>query len=101
MHHKIIRTFTSLLPVDKNRTGECNNCGACCRLPFRCTFLKSADDGKEYCSIYKIRPPNCRKFPRSLEQYSLVEKTCSFDFSNSKPLKRKVKLKSFGKKQKV
>ena len=101
MHHKIIRTFTSLLPVDKNRTGECNNCGACCRLPFRCTFLKSADDGKEYCSIYKIRPPNCRKFPRSLEQYSLVEETCSFDFSNSKPLKHKVKLKSLGKKQKV
>lgn len=81
MHHKILRTLTSLLPVDKNRTGECNNCGACCRLPFRCTFLKSAEDGKEYCSIYKFRPPNCRKFPRSLEQYKLVSSTCSFDFA--------------------
>jgi len=83
MHHKILRTFTSLLPVDKNRTGECNNCGACCRLPFRCIFLKSAEAGKEYCSIYKFRPPNCRKFPRSLEQYNLVESTCSFDFTKN------------------
>ena len=80
MRHKIERAFTSILPVDKNRTGECNNCGACCHLPTRCLFLKTVESGKEFCSIYKVRPPNCRKFPRTLEQFNHVKETCSFSF---------------------
>ncbi len=89
MRHKIERMFTSILPVDKQRTGECNNCGACCHLPFRCYFLKSGEDGKEYCSIYAIRPPNCRKFPRTLEQYNHVKDTCGFSFNTDKDQKDK------------
>ncbi|MCK5726455.1 MAG: YkgJ family cysteine cluster protein [Thiotrichaceae bacterium] len=81
MRHKIERVFTSILPVDKNRQGNCNNCGACCRLPNRCVFLKASEDGKEYCSIYTIRPPSCRKFPRTIEQYQHVKEVCGYDFN--------------------
>lgn len=84
MRNKIERAFTAILPVDKNRAGSCNNCGACCRLPTRCIFLKSAEDNKEYCSIYVVRPPSCRKFPRTIEQLKHVSETCSFSFSNDK-----------------
>lgn len=84
MINKLKRTLTSLMPVDEGRTGSCNNCGACCRLPYRCIFLKTTNYQnnvqKEYCSIYKIRPPNCRKFPRTPEEHSLVKNTCSFTF---------------------
>jgi len=52
---KIKRTITSILPVDKNRRGKCSNCGKCCYLPNKCSFLR-IKDGKSYCSIYKIRP---------------------------------------------
>jgi Fe-S-cluster containining protein len=80
MKNKIIRTITSILPVEKGRSGECNNCGACCKLPFRCIFLKTAADEKEYCSIYKVRPPNCRKFPRTPDELELVKTECGFSF---------------------
>ena len=87
MINKLKRTFTSLLPVEEGRTGSCNNCGACCRLPFRCMFLKTTTDEtneqKEFCSIYTVRPPNCRKFPRSPEEHSLVKDTCGFDFDEA------------------
>jgi len=80
MISKLRRTFTSILPVDAGRTGHCNGCGACCELPTRCTFLKTDSDGKSTCSIYKFRPPNCRKFPRSQAQLDSVVDTCSFSF---------------------
>ncbi|MCK5902621.1 MAG: YkgJ family cysteine cluster protein [Cocleimonas sp.] len=81
---KIKRTLTAILPVDKNRTGECNGCGDCCKLPFRCTFLKDTSDGKYACSIYKVRPPNCRKFPRSHSQWKTVKVNCGYRFPDIK-----------------
>ena len=30
---KVMRTFTSVLPVAKNRIGSCSDCGVCCKLP--------------------------------------------------------------------
>lgn len=80
MKNKIKRTLTSFLPVEEGRTGSCNNCGACCHLPFRCVFLKTAEDGKEFCLIYTVRPPNCRKFPRTREEHDLVSDQCGFSF---------------------
>ncbi len=81
MSSKFIRTVTSILPVQKNRTGSCNGCGACCKLPVKCTFLTTDDEGMFRCSIYKYRPPNCRKFPRTPSQLKLVENECSYTFS--------------------
>lgn len=76
---KAKRTVTSVLPVSKNRKGKCNNCGACCKLPNVCKFLKRSEDGKEYCSVYLIRPLNCRKYPRSESEF-ITEETCGFHF---------------------
>jgi len=39
MIHKFVRIASSVLPIDKRRTGDCNQCGECCRLPFKCSFL--------------------------------------------------------------
>ena len=85
MSSKLVRTITSILPVQKNRVGTCNGCGACCHLPVRCTFLTEDESGLSRCSIYKIRPPNCRKFPRTASQLELVEKECSYSFSTISP----------------
>jgi len=79
---KIRRTFTSILPVEEGRLGECNGCGACCELPTRCSFLKTDSAGNNTCSIYRFRPPNCRKFPRSQAQLEEVAETCGFSFEN-------------------
>ncbi|HBH35645.1 MAG TPA: hypothetical protein DDW45_04500 [Gammaproteobacteria bacterium] len=80
MIHKFARTLTSVLPVDKTRSGSCNQCGECCKLPFRCSFLKTTDDGKNYCSAYHFRPLNCRKFPRTRAQLDPVIDVCGFTF---------------------
>ena len=34
------------------RRGECNRCGACCELVFKCLFLKKNVDGSSLCGIY-------------------------------------------------
>ena len=78
---KIGRVFSSFLPVAKERSGYCNNCGACCHFSFRCPFLKTIENGKEICSIYIIRPPSCRKFPRTINQHNQVKAVCSFSFN--------------------
>jgi hypothetical protein len=38
------------------RRGECNRCGACCELVFKCPFLKKNPDGTSLCGIYENRP---------------------------------------------
>lgn len=76
---KAKRTVTCVLPVSKKRRGRCVNCGACCKLPNVCRFLRYADDGKQYCSIYMIRPLNCRKYPRTESEF-ITQETCGFSF---------------------
>ncbi len=82
MIRKLQRTITSLMPVEEGRTGSCNNCGACCKLPFRCQFLKETEEGSYYCGVYQLRPPNCRKFPRTPSDLELVKDNCGFSFIN-------------------
>ncbi len=76
---KLKRTLTCMLPVSKNRTGNCIDCGECCKLPNRCHFLKYNKKGKSYCSIHPIRPLNCRKYPRT-EKEHITKDTCGFRF---------------------
>ena len=76
---KIKRTFTAILPVSERRKGQCIHCGACCKLPNVCPFLKYKPDGKVYCSIYPIRPLNCRKYPRTESEFITVD-TCGYRF---------------------
>jgi hypothetical protein len=76
---KAKRTITSVFPVAKNRTGQCVGCGACCKLPHPCSFLKYNEDGRSFCAIYTIRPLNCRKYPRTASE-CLTSDTCGFRF---------------------
>ena len=76
---KLKRTLTSVLPVSKRRQGKCINCGACCKLPNVCKFIKTSADGKVYCSVYAIRPLNCRKYPRT-ESELITADTCGHRF---------------------
>ena len=80
---KFRRLSTCLLPVSPDRTGSCAQCGACCQLPIVCPFLKSRKDGTTYCGIYRLRPPNCRKYPRTAREH-ITEKTCGFRFAGKK-----------------
>ncbi len=76
---KLKRTLTCLLPVSKQRRGKCINCGACCKLPNVCKFIKTGADGKIYCGVYPIRPLNCRKYPRT-ESELITADTCGHHF---------------------
>ena len=76
---RVRRTLTCLLPVSTARRGQCVHCGACCKLPNVCPFLKTGDDGKGYCGIYAFRPMNCRKYPRTAAEHITTD-TCGFYF---------------------
>lgn len=61
------------------RRGECNRCGACCKILFRCPFLGTDEQGQYSCRIYEKRFAQCRLFP--LHAADLLEvPECSFTF---------------------
>ena len=68
------------------RRGDCNRCGACCEILFKCPFLKKHDDGTTTCGIYEDRPNQCRLFPIEQRDLEEVRGTCSFYFIE-KPVK--------------
>ncbi|MCP3941325.1 MAG: hypothetical protein GY710_07565 [Desulfobacteraceae bacterium] len=65
------------------RQGNCQRCGVCCQLVWRCHYFKNTDAGPS-CGIYgRYRPPNCRIFPinsRDLADRDLVSQSvpCGF-----------------------
>ncbi len=67
------------------RRGECNRCGLCCQLVFKCPSLRY-ENGLASCGRYHSRPSNCRIFPISeadLEDVRRLapEAGCSFHFA--------------------
>jgi len=68
------------------RRGDCNRCGACCEILFKCPFLKKHDDATTSCGIYEDRPSQCRLFPIDQRDLAEVRGTCSFYFIE-KPIK--------------
>jgi len=68
------------------RRGDCNRCGACCEILFKCPFLKKHDDGTSTCGIYEDRPNQCRLFPIDRRDLEEVRGTCSYYFIE-KPIK--------------
>ena len=62
------------------RRGECNRCGACCEILFKCPFLKKHEDGTTTCGIYEDRPNQCRLFPIERRDLEEVRGQCSFYF---------------------
>lgn len=79
MNNKLKRFATSFLPVAANRRGECIRCGECCKLPFPCPFLRYDENGLSSCAVYKLRPPSCRKYPRTADE-NLTAATCGYYF---------------------
>ncbi|HSB61031.1 MAG TPA: hypothetical protein VLI67_04890 [Vicinamibacteria bacterium] len=61
------------------RRGECNRCGACCKILFRCPFLATDEDGSYTCRIYEKRFAQCRLYPLHAEDLREVEE-CSYTF---------------------
>jgi hypothetical protein len=70
------------------RRGECNRCGACCEILFKCPFLKKHEDGTSTCGIYEDRPNQCRLFPIERRDLEEVRGQCSFYFIE-KPVRLK------------
>ena len=68
------------------RRGDCNRCGACCEILFKCPFLKKHKDGTTTCGIYEDRPNQCRLFPIEKRDLEEVRGSCSFYFIE-KPIK--------------
>ncbi len=68
------------------RRGDCNRCGACCEILFKCPFLKKHPDGTTTCGIYEDRPNQCRLFPIDRRDLAEVRGTCSYYFIE-KPIK--------------
>src|SRR6266849_10225432 len=62
------------------RRGECNRCGACCELLFKCPFLKKNSDGTSLCGIYENRPNSCRLFPIEPRDIEELRGSCSYYF---------------------
>ncbi len=70
------------------RRGECNRCGACCEILFKCPFLKKYQDGSTSCGIYEERFIQCRLFPIDKRDLAEVRGSCSYYF-----IERPVKLR--------
>jgi Fe-S-cluster containining protein len=80
MKHKLKRLATSLvLPVSEQRRGDCNRCGECCKLPYVCPFLRYDDNGMSSCAVYHVRPPSCRKYPRTADE-NVTPHVCGYYF---------------------
>lgn len=70
------------------REGECNRCGACCKILFRCPFLATDAEGQYTCRIYKYRFDQCRMYPLQARDMLEVEE-CSYSFlPDPQPLDR-------------
>lgn len=61
------------------RRGECNRCGACCKILFRCPFLATDAEGQYLCRIYERRFAQCQLFPLHAEDLLEVAE-CSYSF---------------------
>ena len=67
-------------PLLAKRRGECNRCGACCKILFRCPFLGTDADGQYTCRIYEKRFAQCRLYPLHAADLRELEGQCSYTF---------------------
>lgn len=74
---KLVRQDTDQLL--SRRQGDCNRCGACCKLLFKCPFLGTDADGQYTCKIYDKRFATCRLFPLPADLREVPE--CSYTFT--------------------
>ena len=68
------------------RQGDCNRCGACCRILFKCPFLGSDAEGQYTCRIYDERFSQCRLYPLHAADLRELEEQCSYTFETEQSL---------------
>ena len=89
---KVRRFIRANIYTEKNeqllarRQGECNRCGACCKILLRCPFLieTPADaTGKVVysCGIYGDHFNQCRIYPLVPADLEEVEEPCGYTFT--------------------
>jgi Fe-S-cluster containining protein len=66
------------------RRGECNRCGACCKILFRCPFLGTDSEGQYTCRIYDKRFAQCRLFPLHARDLLELGEQCSYTFEEER-----------------
>ena len=76
----ILREDTA--PLLAERSGECNRCGACCKILFRCPFLGTDAEGQYTCRIYDKRFAQCRLFPLRPQDLRELGEECSYTFAS-------------------
>jgi uncharacterized protein len=62
------------------RKGDCNRCGACCKILFQCPFLATDAEGQYTCRIYDRRFAQCRLFPLHAADLRELGEQCSYTF---------------------
>ena len=62
------------------RKVDCDRCGACCKILFRCPFLSTDDEGQYTCRIYKMRFAQCRLFPLRATDVRELREDCTYTF---------------------
>ena len=63
------------------RHGDCNRCGRCCKILFRCPFLR--EDGDTYsCRIYGYHFSACKLFPLEQRDINELGGDCTYYFTN-------------------
>jgi len=65
------------------RKGDCNRCGACCKILFRCPFLGTDAEGQYTCKIYDKRFAQCRLFPLHAQDLLELGEQCSYTFDGA------------------
>src|SRR3990172_3596797 len=61
------------------RRGECNRCGRCCKILFRCPFLRE-EDGSFSCRIYGHHFAACKLFPLQPADLAELGGECTYTF---------------------
>ncbi|HXB55514.1 MAG TPA: hypothetical protein VN461_12060 [Vicinamibacteria bacterium] len=74
----VLKEDTSALLA--RRKGECNRCGACCKILFQCPFLGTDAEGQYTCRIYEKRFAQCRLFPLHAQDLRELGEQCSYTF---------------------
>jgi hypothetical protein len=74
----VLKEDTSALLA--RRKGECNRCGACCKILFQCPFLSTDAEGQYTCRIYDKRFAQCRLFPLHAQDLKELGEECSYTF---------------------
>lgn len=67
----------------KTRQGDCNRCGACCALVYRCPFLGKDSQDLPICRVYgTLQPQQCKNYP--FDSIDNEVEDCTFKFEDQK-----------------